>query len=254
MNQTRPLAIAFDCYGTLLDVTDESFIQACARILRAAGHDHDSRAFWDTWLASSKTLSKDQGRDPDNPLHGPEPPFQSFRQRWPETFSHAFTQVGLSADAVAAYEAFHDTLSEGTAYPDTYPALVRLKQHFRIAVVSNADEDHLQHALAANGLDLFEFILSSEAAASYKPRAPIFRQAVARFGLPLESVLYVGDSPLADVLGARNAGMPVAWVNRGGSARPERVPAPDYEVSDLLMLARLLLGERAAQAAHEGVP
>jgi putative hydrolase of the HAD superfamily len=51
--------------------------------------------------------------------------------------------------------------------------------------------------------------------------------------LPPEEVLYVGDSPFADVLGARNAGMPVAWVNRYGAKLPDTVPAPDLEITDL---------------------
>ena len=237
----RPAAIAFDCYGTLLDVTDESFVRACESILRRHEVDHDSRAFWETWLAASRTLARQAGRDPDDPLSGPEPEFLAFRSRWPRTFEHAFQQVGVSADAVAAYEAFHDTLSSAVAYPDTRPALERLRPCFRLCVVSNADDDHLHHALAENRLDMFEFILSSEAARSYKPRRPIFELAAAKLGLPPERVLYVGDSPVMDVLGARNAGMPVAWLNRGGIARPERVPAPEVEIADLLALAEILL-------------
>jgi 2-haloacid dehalogenase len=243
MLTNRPQAIAFDCYGTLLDVTDESFIRACELILRRHGHDHDAKAFWDTWLASSRTLAREHGRDPDNPLAGPEPEFHPFRRRWPDTFTRAFLEAGLSADAAAAYETFHNTLSAGVAFPDTAPALARLRPHFRLAVVSNADDDHLHHALAENGLD-FEFILSSEAARSYKPRTPIFQQASDRFGLPPSAVLYVGDSPVMDVLGARNAGMAVAWLNRFGHTRPDRVPEPDLEVPDLMALADILLEGR----------
>ena len=242
MPALRPAAIAFDCYGTLLDVTDESFVRACEAILKQHGAEHDSRAFWETWLASSQALAREAGRDPENPLGGPEPAFDPFRTRWPRTFARAFQEVGVSADAVAAYEAFHDTLSSAVAYPDTRPALERLRAHFRLAVVSNADDDHLHHALAENGLSSFEFILSSEAARSYKPRTPIFLQAAARFGLAPDDVLYVGDSPVMDVLGAHNAGMPVAWLNRGGIQRPERVPPPELEVPDLLTLAAILLG------------
>ena len=242
MLMDRPAAIAFDCYGTLLDVTEESFIRACEMILQRHGAAHEGRAFWQTWLASSRALARDQGRDPDEPLAGPEPAFQPYRERWPQTFTRAFHEAGVSADAVAAYEAFHDTLSRGIAYPDTRPALARLRPHFRLAVVSNADDDHLLHALAENGLTDFEFVLSSEAARSFKPRTGIFQQAAARFGLPPAAVLYVGDSPTMDVLGARNAGMRVAWLNRSRAPRPERVPEPDLEVRDLLALADALLG------------
>lgn len=243
----RPAAIAFDCYGTLLDVTEEDFVRACEAILRQHTIEHDSRAFWQTWLAASRTLAKEHGRDPDS-LDGDEPEFAPFRTRWPQTFDRAFQDAGLSADAVAAYEAFHDTLCRGVAYPDTRPALEVLRASFRIAVVSNADDDHLMLALTENGLaqeGLFEFILSSEGAQSYKPRRSIFHQAAARFGLSPEDVLYVGDSPVADVLGARSAGMSIAWLNRLGIERPERVPEPDIEIADLAALAQILLATPA---------
>ena len=238
-----PLAIAFDCYGTLLDVTEEDFVAACGRILQRHAIEHDQRAFWKTWLEASRALAKEHGLDPEA-LHEAEPAFLPYKERWPQTFTRAFQDAGVSADAVAAYEAFHDTLCRGVVYPDTLPALGRLRPHFKLAVVSNADDDHLMQALTENGLTregLFDFILSSESARSYKPRRPIFEQAAERFGVAVEDVLYVGDSPIADVLGARSAGMPVAWLNRLHADRPERVPAPDIETPDLATLADLLL-------------
>jgi 2-haloacid dehalogenase len=239
----RPQAIAFDCYGTLLNVTDEDFIAACARILRQHAIEHDHRAFWQTWLDAARALAKEHGVDPEA-IQEPETTFLPYRDRWPQTFTRAFADVGVSADAVAAYEAFHDTLSRGVAYPDTLPALERLRPHFRLAVVSNADDDHLMQALTENGLTragLLDFILSSESARSYKPRRRIFEQAAERFGLPIADVLYVGDSPIADVLGARSAGMPVAWLNRSNTQRPERAPEPEVEAPDLATLANMLL-------------
>lgn len=242
----RPLAIAFDCYGTLLDATDDSFIRACERVMQAHGIERSGQEFWQTWLASARVLAKEQGRDGEDPLAGAEPPFESFRERWPRTFSHAFESSGVSGDAVAAYEAFHDTLSQAVAYSDTLPALERLRGHFRLIVVSNADDDHLHHALAENGLE-FELILSSEGAQSYKPRAPIFRRAAELAGLSLDEMLYVGDSPVADLVGARAAGMPVVWINRAALPLPERIPAPDLEVRDLHALADTLLAMPAGR-------
>jgi len=240
----QPLAIAFDCYGTLLDVTDEDFVRACEAILRQQAIEHDSRAFWTTWLAASRALAREQGRDPES-IDDEEPTFEPYRVRWPQTFTRAFTDAGLTADSVAAYEAFHDTLCRGTAYPETRAALERLAPHFRLAIVSNADDDHLMQALEETGLagsGLFEFILSSESARSYKPRRAIFESTAARFDLSPADVLYVGDSPIADVLGAQTAGMPVAWVNRRAATRPDGVPQPTIEVENLSALADALLG------------
>ena len=56
-------------------------------------------------------------------------------------------------------------------------------------------------------------------------------------GIPLANTLYVGDSRLADVIGAKHAGMQSAWVNRNGKDGWQRVAEhdydPDFEVSSL---------------------
>ena len=241
-------AIAFDCYGTLIDVTDDSFIAACGAILRAYEREHEGKAFFEKWLEAGRALGRVSGRDRESAALGPEPPFASFRERWPRYFERAFTDIGVDADALGAYEAFHDTLATGVAYPDAVPALRALAPYYKLAVVSNADDDHLRAALAANELPV-EIVLSSEAARSYKPRRPIFRRAAELLGEHVHDVLYVGDSPTMDILGARYAGMHTAWVNRTGAELPAGIPKPDYEVRDLLELAAILL-----EGKGEGAP
>ena len=131
-------------------------------------------------------------------------------------------------------------LAASAPFPDTAPALHALAPHFKLAVVSNADDDHLHEALARAGLPVTA-ILSSEAAQSYKPRRPIFRQAGELLGEHLHDILYVGDSPTMDMLGARYAGLQTAWINRAGLERPAGMPAPDFEVRLLTDLATALL-------------
>jgi 2-haloalkanoic acid dehalogenase type II len=234
-------AIAFDCYGTLLDVTDDSFVAACSAILGAHERAHEGNYLFERWLEAGRALAVESGRDPENPTGGTEPPFAPFRERWPRSFERAFGALGIEADALAAYAAFHDTLATAVAYPDTEPALRALAPHYRLAVVSNADDDHLKAALAANNLPV-TLVLSSEAARSYKPRRPIFRQAADLLGEHIHDVLYVGDSPQMDVLGARYAGMRAAWINRTGAPLPAGIPRPDYEARDLMELVQALLG------------
>jgi putative hydrolase of the HAD superfamily len=104
------------------------------------------------------------------------------------------------------------------------------------ALMSNADDDFLLPCLRLNAL-VFPVIISSESARAYKPHAAIFRELASQVGLPPENILYVGDSRLADVIGAKNAGMQSAWVNRtekDGWKRPaEHQFDPDYEVTSL---------------------
>jgi FMN phosphatase YigB (HAD superfamily) len=53
----------------------------------------------------------------------------------------------------------------------------------------------------------------------------------------------VGDSHFADVLGAKHAGLRVAWLNREGRALPEGVPQPDLELRSLGEVLKILQGE-----------
>ena len=79
-------------------------------------------------------------------------------------------------------------------------------------------------------------VISSETVQAYKPHAAIFRELSTQVGLAPENILYVADSRLADVVGAKNAGLQCAWVNRQheGWKRPaEHEFDPDYEVKTL---------------------
>ncbi len=58
-------------------------------------------------------------------------------------------------------------------------------------------------------------IVISEEVGVRKPDAEIFRLAAGRLGLAAGDILFVGDHPEADVVGAANAGMRTAWLHRG---------------------------------------
>lgn len=86
-------------------------------------------------------------------------------------------------------------------------------------------EDSLPNLL--NGLGLihhFDFIVASGAAGFAKPSREIFTLAVQRAGIPAEHCLYVGDSYLQDIIGARSAGMLAVLIDRGGHAPPLDAP------------------------------
>jgi 2-haloacid dehalogenase len=118
--------------------------------------------------------------------------------------------------------------------------LAALKSRFRAGILSNADDDFLTGCLQKNGLE-FETIVTSEGAGAYKPHEDIFRAFAEAVEAAMDEVLYVGDSQYADVLGAKSAGMSVAWVNRHGASLREGLPSPDYEIASLNDLSSLLL-------------
>ena len=118
--------------------------------------------------------------------------------------------------------------------------LEALRPRYRLAVLSNADDDFLTATLQRNNLR-FDTVVTSEQAGAIKPDPAIFHYLTERLGLQPEQVLYVGDNPVPDVLGPRQAGLRVAWVNRTGIRRPRRVPPPDIRVRNLSELVPALV-------------
>ena len=90
-----------------------------------------------------------------------------------------------------------------------------------LSVVSNIDDDMLAPLIAREGLSRYlDHWTSSEAAQSCKPDRRFFELALSRAGLRANEVLFVGDSPEHDIIGAQAAGMRTALITDGGIPPP----------------------------------
>lgn len=229
----RIRAIAFDCYGTLIQADADRYIETFGAVIRDQGLAVDAKVLWDRWLEALRTAEGEAAADPAALITRADPPFAPYRKTWADHFRAAFRAVGVAGDPEAATAALHRLLGEAEAYPEVPEVLAALRDRYRLALISNADDDWLHACLRKNGLTEWETAVSSEEVRAYKPHPAIFREALRRLDLRPEEVLYVGDSPYADVLGARHMGMPVAWVNRRGAPLPKRVPQPTVTVATL---------------------
>lgn len=240
----------------MIDFDERAFAPSLQPFLADCGYPHvDAGALWNTWLDTARERARRQGRDPERPLEGPEPLFQPFSHHWSRNFERAF--AGHGVDRIHPQQAvrhlFH-LLSRAPAYPEVAGVFTALRAAgVRVAVASNADNVHLHSALETACIKA-DVVLSSEAVRSYKPRRPFFDALLARLGLPPDRVLYVGDSPTADLIGARHAGLATYWVRRFDPAtvpvaalddRAPAVPAPTWTFPDLLGLLDVL-GVRGA--------
>jgi putative hydrolase of the HAD superfamily len=173
------------------------------------------------------------------PLEGPVPVFHPYREEWPSHFAQCFHELGLKGDPEAAYSHVRSRLVEAEAFAESRAVVDGLRARYKVALLSNADDDFLLPCLERNEL-AFEKVVSSESARVYKPHEGIFHRLAAELGLAPGDIMYVGDSHFADVLGAKHAGLRVAWLNRESRDLPEGTPPPDLEVRSLGELAALL--------------
>ena len=80
----------------------------------------------------------------------------------------------------------------------------------------------------------------SETFGGKKPGRAIFEAAAAELGVPAGEILFVGDNPAVDILGAQASGMKAAWLHRG-KLWPEGLDGgPDYVIGSLGDLAGIL--------------
>jgi putative hydrolase of the HAD superfamily len=148
--------------------------------------------------------------------------------------------LGVKGDARLAYERLVELLGRAQAFPEARRVVETLSRRLPTALLSNADDDFLHDALERNKLE-FEVIVTSEQAGAIKPQPEIFAHLARAMGVPARRILYAGDNAIPDVLGPVRAGMKAAWINRAGTRRPRRVPAPHIRVRTLAELLPHLL-------------
>jgi FMN phosphatase YigB (HAD superfamily) len=102
-------------------------------------------------------------------------------------------------------------------------------------VVSNIDDREIDSALATHGLR-FDHVVTSESCRAYKQRKEVFERALELLNMKPEEMLHVGDSYAIDVIGAKSAGINVAWVNKKNKRLSAGDVAPDYVVGNLIGL------------------
>jgi 2-haloalkanoic acid dehalogenase type II len=229
-------AIAFDAYGTLFDFTEPQFIVAFAEICERQRLDADAADLWRRFLRAAYRFRAENHRSPV---------YHRYDEAWALQFDYVFERMKLVGDPRAAAVHLRDRLAAADAYPEVYPFLDSLRPRYRLAVLSNSDDDFLTAALDRNALH-FDTVVTSERARAIKPDPAIFRFLARELSLAPERILYVGDNPIPDVLGPRRAGFRVAWVNRAGVRRPRSVPPPDIRVRNLSELLPVLAPEGAA--------
>jgi len=226
--------IAFDCYGTIVRFTTPDFVRTMAEVARAQGLAVDPEVLWDRFVKAAFVF---RGENMARPA------FRRYEEAWAFQFERAAQELGLVGDGALASLRLKEELSQAEAYAEVAEVLEALRARYRLAVLSNADDDFLHACLARNGLE-FDVVVSSEAAQALKPDPAIFAHLAGVLGLERHQILYVGDSPMPDIVGARRAGVPVAWLNRSGHPLPEDMPEPDLQVGSLRDLLAALPSQR----------
>jgi 2-haloacid dehalogenase len=217
--------LTFDCYGTLINWED-GILRCLHRILAAHGKDTDD-----------VTILQLYG---DFEAHAEQGAYRRYRDVLQSVVRQFGEQLGFAPTEPEAHS-LPESLPNWKPWPDTVSALFELQSRFRLAVVSNTDDDLFAATQPQLGVE-FDQVITAQQARAYKPSLKIFELALNRVGVPAHRILHVGQSLYHDVLPAQSLGLPTVWVNRpsaraGVGAVKAADARPDLQVASLAELA-----------------
>lgn len=194
--------LTFDCYGTLIN-WEAGILPVLHRIFDAHGKKADDA-----------TLLKLYGEFEHRFEQGG---FQAYREVLASVVQQFGNEFGFTP-APEEVRSLADSLAGWQPWPDTVVALRRLKSRFRLAILSNVDDDLFAATRPQLGVD-FDEVITAQQAQAYKPSREFFALALRRVHAPAHRVLHVAQSIYHDVVPAQALGLATVWVNRP-SARP----------------------------------
>ena len=225
MNWQKIEWLSFDCYGTLIDW--ESGILGYLRpLLRSKGCDASDSQILN--LYSEFEPSEQSGT------------YRSYREVLAEVMRRYATELKFEVSTAEA-AGLADSIADWKPFPDTVSGLRKLKSQYKLAILSNIDDDLF--ALTATHLEVpFDLVVTAQQVRSYKPSRRNFETLLDRIGTSRDRLVHAAESLYHDVAPARELGIATVWVNRrqGKAAAATRLTdaKPDLEVASIAELAR----------------
>ena len=217
--------LTFDCYGTLIN-WEAGLLPALHQVLAAHSKRIDDAALLELYG--------------DFEQRAEQPPFQPYREVLASVVRQFGTELRFTPTAEEV-RSLADSLPTWRPWSDTVAALRQLKTRFRLAILSNVDDDLF--AGTRPQLEVaFDEVVTAQQAQAYKPSLRLFELALSRIQAPAHRVLHIGQSIYHDVVPAQALGLATVWVNRP-SARPgvgavkSADAKPDLTVTSLAELA-----------------
>ena len=223
-----PKIVTFDCYGTLVQ-WHRAVRQAALAIL--SGHEVGDAEGNAADLADRlRALAMEQQQ---------RQPFRDYKSVLHSSLDEALAQYGLEA-TTSDREMLLSILGRIEPHPEVPDVLNRLRERYRIAIISNTDDDLIAGTVAAIGAPI-DLVVTAQQARAYKPDHQLFLHAYSVMGVTKEETIHVGMGQFTDLKVCTELGIRSVWIDRlGESANPDW--PPHAVLNDLAGLPGLLLG------------
>ena len=226
-----PKALFFDIFGTIVDWRS-SIAREARVLLEPQGHSFDWLAFADAW--------RDEYQPGMEAVRSGKIPFSRLDVIHRHNLERILPRFGLSALDATTRENLNLAWHRLDGWADSTPGLLRLRNKFRLAPVSNGNICLMADLARRNGF-IWDAILGAEVAGDYKPKPRVYLSACEAFGFaPADCMMVAAHA--GDLLAARSCGLMTAFISRPDEHGPGKGEATinqpvDYIARDLLALA-----------------
>ena len=229
-------AIGFDLFNTLITTDRNAIVKGLERITLSllrnkinVEADAFRRAHRESAMRYIEKARKD-GKETHNSLWISSA-LKSFGYEIPPDHP-------IISEAVEAY--FSGLLDLCQPIPGTIRMLEALQTGYSLGLLSNFTHAPAAHKLLDRlGLSaLFHIILISGELGFRKPHPSTFQNLIEKFGVEREKIIYIGDDPEPDIVGAHNAGLRPVWftyvkdnnIPSSAGILKGRIEQPDFDV------------------------
>ena len=222
LDLTTRKALSFDCYGTLID-----WEAGIAAVLAPWAHEQGLEVTDEDLLLAYGDHEAAVERETPTALY-------------PEVLGAAFRRTGETLGGPVSDEwaqRLGDSVPDWPPFPDSADALARLRNHYRLIILSNV---HRAGFAGSNRWLQGDFaaVITAEDVGAYKPADNHFRaldRTLSELGLERSELLHVAQSLFHDHVPAKREGLSSVWINRrhdrpGWGATPEPAGEWSYDV------------------------
>jgi putative hydrolase of the HAD superfamily len=214
--------LTFDCYGTLID-WETGMINALAPLASRLG----SRLTRDEILEAHARHESSQQK---------QTPYKRYRELLAVVYRRLAEEWNLSVDWDECVR-YGESVKDWPAFADTVDALRYLKQHYKLVILSNVDNESFAASNKKLGVE-FDAIYTAEDIGNYKPSDVNFEymlRMLKRRGYEKSDILHTAESMFHDHAPANRHGLASAWIYRryqqegfGATMNPGEMPRYDF--------------------------
>lgn len=224
--------LTFDCYGTLID-WETGIFEGLRTLLERV----------EPPLTRDQVLEAHARHESSQQKYTPHLRYQELLAIVYKRLAEEWRVPHALADCIA----YGKSIRNWPAFDDSAAALRYLKQHYKLVILSNVDNESFTHSNAKLQVE-FDAIITAEDVGSYKPSPRNFEYMLEKLGergIAKEKILHTAESLFHDHQPANEFGLASCWIYRrhakqgfGATMDPGSQPKFDFRFNSMADLVK----------------